>query len=132
MKRFLSLALVLILSISVLVACDSGDKSYEDGNYTAETDFDDKGWKGVIDVTVEDGEITSVTYDELDEEDNKKSEDEEYAESMEGAAGITPEDAYEQLEEALINTQDPEQIDAVAGATGSTEQFKKLAEEALN
>ncbi|HLR21280.1 MAG TPA: FMN-binding protein [Tissierellaceae bacterium] len=133
MKKILTLGLILILSLSVLVACQQSDETaYEDGSYNAESDLDDNGWKGVIDIKVEDSKITEVNYDEVDENENKKTEDEEYSEDMDNSSGIMPEDAYEQLEEALINTQNPDQIDAIAGATSSSEQFKKLAEEALN
>jgi len=133
MKKILTLGLILILSLSVLVACQQSDEiEYEDGSYNAESDLDDNGWKGVIDIKVEDSKITEVNYDEVDENENKKTEDEEYSEDMDNSSGIMPEDAYEQLEEALINTQNPDQIDAIAGATSSSEQFKKLAEEALN
>ncbi len=51
---------------------------------------------------------------------------------MEGASGVSPENAYEQLEDSLIKTQDPDKIDGVSGATSSSESFKKLAKEALN
>ncbi|MBC8589616.1 FMN-binding protein [Wansuia hejianensis] len=45
--------------------------------------------------------------------------------------GTTPAKAYEQLEDALVKTQNPDEIDAVSGATGTSEGFKALAKEAL-
>lgn len=133
MKKILALSLVLILSISILVGCQqSQDMTYEDGTYTAESEIDDHGWKGVINITVKDGKITEVNYDEFNEDGDRKSEDQDYSKSMENASGVTPADAYGQLEDALVNTQNPDQIDAVAGATSSSEQFKELAKEALN
>ena len=133
MKRVWVIGLILMLSLSILGGCDKSDEmTYEDGNYSAESDIDENGWKGLINITVENKEITIVDYDEIDENDNKKTEDEEYSETMDNASGIRPEDAFEELEEALINTQNAEQIDAVTGATSSSEQFKKLAEKALN
>lgn len=132
MKRILSLILILILSLSILIGCDkAADIKYEDGNYDAESDMDENGWKGVIDITVKNGKITKVKYNEVDKDQNKKTEDVEYSEAMENSSGISPKNAYDQLEEALINTQDPDKIDSVAGATSSSQQFKKLAEEAL-
>lgn len=133
MKRVLSFGLLLTLVLSILVGCQqSNEVKYEDGNFTAETQPDERGWKSVIDITVKDGKITEVDYDEFNEDGERKSEDEEYAQSMEGASGVAPADAYEQLEDALVNTQSPDQIDAVSGATGSSEAFKELAKEALN
>lgn len=133
MKRFLAFGIVLTLVMSIMVGCQtSTEAEYKDGNYTAETQPDDRGWKGVIDITVKDGKITEVDYDEYNEAGEKKSDDEEYAKSMEGASGVSPADAYEQLEDSLTKTQDPDKIDAVAGATSSSDWFKELAKEALN
>lgn len=133
MKRILSFGMVLILLLAILVGCDRPSEiSYEDGNYTAETEPDDRGYKSVIDITVENGEIVEVYYDEMNEEGDRKSQDQEYSDKMEQASGVRPEDAYKQLQDALINTQNPDQIDAVTGATTSSETFKKLAKEALD
>lgn len=132
MKKMLIVTLVLVLSVSILVGCQQSEKiKYKDGDYNTESDVDENGWKGKIDITVKDGKIDKVDYNEFDEKGNKKTEDLEYSENMENSSGIMPKDAFEQLEEALINTQNPDKIDAVAGATSSSEQFKELAEESL-
>lgn len=132
MKKFLLFGLILTLVLTVFVGCTSNDAKYEDGTYEAEGEPDERGWRGVVQVVVEDGKITSVDYDEVNETNELKSEDEEYASTMEGASGITPAEAYEQLENGLISRQDVDQVDAVSGATSSSEQFKSLVEEALN
>ena len=132
LKKFVSLSLIAILVLALVVGCTSDEAKFEDGTYTAESQPDERGWKGVIEIVVEGGEIVSVDYDELDEEGNRKSEDDEYAEAMKGASGVSPAEAYEQLETALVNRQDPDEIDLVTGATSSSEQFKSLAKEALN
>lgn len=131
MKRWLSLAMVLTLVLVVAVGCSSGG-SYKDGQYDAESEVDDHGYKSVINISVKDGKIDKVDYEELSEDGEKKSEDENYAGMMEGASGVTPASAYEQLENSLVKSQDPDKVDAVTGATGSSETFKKLAKEALD
>ena len=132
MKKFLLSGLIFILVLTMVVGCTSNDANYEDGTYDAEGEPDERGWRGVVQVVVEDGKITSVDYDEVNEANELKSEDEEYAETMKGASGISPAEAYEQMENALIKRQDVDQIDAVSGATSSFEQFKSLVKEALN
>jgi len=103
-----------------------------DGTFNAEAEPDERGWKGQIDITVENGEISLVEYDEVNEEGKFKSEDEEYAKSMSAASGVTPEEAYQQLEDDLMEVQDVEQVEVVAGATTSSDMFKELANEALS
>lgn len=132
MKKFLLLGLVLTLVLVMAVGCTSNEAKYEDGTYKAEGELDDHGWKPVIEVVVQNGEITSVNYDEFNEAGDLKSEDEDYAAAMEGVSGVRPADAYEELENGLLSSQDVDKVDLVSGATSSSEAFKKLAKEALS
>lgn len=132
MKKFLVLGLVLVLVLTIAVGCSSDKAKYEDGTYTAETEFDDKGYKSVIEIVVSDGKITSVDYDEYNEAGDRKSEDAEYGEMMKGVSGTTPAEAYELLEDALIKRQNVDEVELVSGATTSAETFKSLVKEALN
>lgn len=131
MKKFISLGLIIVLVLSFTVGC-TNTATLTDGEYTAESEPDDHGYKGVINITVTGGKIETVDYDEYNAEGKRKSEDTEYAESMKGVSGVTPAGAYEQLEQALITKQNPDQIDAVTGATSSSELFVRLAKEALS
>ena len=132
MKKFLAFALVLTLILTMTVSCTNEQTSFEDGTHTAEGEMDEHGWKPAIEIVVENGEITSVDYDEYNAEDELKSEDDEYSDSMEGVSGVRPADAYEQLENDLIDNQDVNKVDVVSGATASSETFKDLASEALD
>ncbi|NLY45006.1 MAG: FMN-binding protein [Tissierella sp.] len=133
MKRFLTLGLILTLVLTITVGCSTTEEAkYTDGTYTAESEVDDRGYKSVIEIVVENGEITSVDYDEFNEEGARKSEDEAYAENMKGVSGVAPAEAYEQMEEALIKRQNVDEVELVSGATSSAEMFKTLAKEALN
>lgn len=135
MKKFLAFAIVLTLILTMTVACtteESPDSAgFEDGTHTAQGDLDDHGWQPEIEIIVENGEITSVDFEEYSERGELKSEDEEYSDSMEDVSGVRPADAYEQLENDLIDSQDVDQVDLVSGATSSSETFKDLANEAL-
>lgn len=133
MKRVWSLIIILSLVLVIGAGCEkTSDIRYKDGKFTAEDDLDDQGWKGEIEIKIRDGKMVEVDYDEVNREGDEKTEDEEYSKSMEESSGVSPEDAYEQLEDALVKTQDPNRIDAVSGATTSSERFKKLAKEALD
>lgn len=131
MRKILSFVLVLTLIMAMAIGCTSKDMDYEDGVYSAEGEVDDRGWRPTMTITIKDGRIEEVEYDEVNEEGLYKSEDEEYGESMKGASGVSPEEAYEQLEGVLVSNQDVDKVDAVAGATTSSEQFKELAKEIL-
>ena len=134
MKKYLVLGLVLTLVLAMAVGCTSNSNggNYEDGTFTAEGEIDDRGWTPVVEVVVENGEIVSVNYVEYNEEGQLKSEDDDYAEAMKGVAGVSPAEAYEQLENDLISSQDVNQVELVSGATGSSELFKELVTDALN
>lgn len=110
---------------------EEGEEKFPDGNHKAELDPDERGWKSRIEITVEDGKITEVDYDEVNEEGKRKSEDEDYGKSMEDASGISPAEAYKRLEESLVSTQSIDEVESVTGATGSYEAFKEVAEKAL-
>ncbi|MGI6575089.1 MAG: FMN-binding protein [bacterium] len=104
---------------------------YEDGTYTGETEFDDRGWKGVVEIVVTGGEIVEVDYDEVDKEGNAKSEDEKYNENWEAQAGISAGEAYPAYEEELIEKQHIEGVDVITGATGTHEKFTEAVKNAL-
>lgn len=103
-----------------------------DGTFNAEGEEDERGWKGQIDITVADGKISTVEYDEVNAEGKLKSEDEEYAKNMSAASGVTPAEAYKQLEDSLLEVQEVDKVEVVTGATTSSDMFKKLANEALS
>lgn len=106
----------------------------KDGIYkAAEADFDDHGWKAMAAIVVKDGKIQSAFFDEINKEDGHyKSVDEDYAKRMEASSGQTPAKAAEALTKSLVEKQDVNQVDAVSGATGTSNKFKALMNEALS
>lgn len=153
MKRFIALFSVLILTLALTAGCggqqqpaeqppqqeetqppaEEQETSLADGVYTVEeAEFDDHGWKAITTVVVRDGKIANVFYDEVNQDNQIKSLDQDYATSMKEKSGVTPLDAVTKLSASLVEKQDPEQVDAVSGATGTTEKFKAMVAEALN
>jgi FMN-binding domain. len=120
------LGVLALLAAMVLVAC--GGDEWKDGTYKAEyKDFDDHGYKPYIEVTIKDGKITEVNYDEKAEDGTNKSEDENYGG---GKMSVHPKDVYEQLEKEAVEAQSAD-VEAVSGATSSSEKFKELLDYVL-
>lgn len=131
MKKIFSLMLTVVLVAALFVGC--GAKTYKDGSYKQEGEVDEHGWKPEINITVADGKITEVVYDEFSKDDNhKKSEDEAYKEAYAAKVpGADQKANYEKLAKDLVEKQDPSKVDTIAGATSTTNSFKELAKNAL-
>ena len=106
---------------------------YEDGTYKVEADkFDDHGWKPFIELEIKDHKIASVNFDYINEKGKLKSEDAEYKANMEKVAKTYPAKYMEELEKALVEKQVISTVEAVSGATHSSENFSLLVEYALD
>jgi major membrane immunogen (membrane-anchored lipoprotein) len=120
----------------ILLKAASGDTSNlvlpMNATYSSsEADFDERGWKATVSVTYENGKITSVMYDYVDKDGNKKRDNEEYNKSMKEVSGVSSLEASQALEASLVNSQNPEKIDVVTGATSSSTKFIELAKNAI-
>ncbi|WP_208560571.1 FMN-binding protein [Marinilactibacillus kalidii] len=105
----------------------------QDGSYSLrEENFDENGWRVLFDITVEDGAITESDYNYEDEDGNLKSEDEAYQENMSEKVGVGPADYIPTLNGELEEKQDPSEVDAVSGATHSSESFIKYAQQLVD
>jgi len=60
-----------------------------------------------------------------------KSEDQGYIKAMEDASKVNLAKAMEELESTLLGNQDATAVDAISGATTTSNDFKSLAESAL-
>lgn len=137
MKKVLGILLAVLLVAAVAVGCGAQkttSDALKDGEYTASDEqFDDHGWKGEIKITVKDGKITAVDYNEVNKDGVGKQDDEAYNKNMKEKKGTdnTPKVAFPILEKALVEKQDPDKVDAVSGCTSSSNSFKALAKKAL-
>lgn len=105
---------------------------FKDGTYTAsQENFDERGWKGQITIEVKDGKLSTVDFDYVNKENKLKSEDQGYVKAMEDKTKVNLPKAMQDLENSLISTQDVAAVDTVSGATGTSNDFKALAESAL-
>lgn len=124
--RVVCVLIAIVLSVTFF-GCDSA-KALQDGTYRAEyAQADDHGWTDYVVVTVLDGKISNVEYDALDENGNSKKSSVEYNEAMKGAGSTTwPSDFMPQLQNQLVDKQDIAKVDAIAGATTSSNDFVTL------
>jgi len=111
---------------------------YRDGSYYAEAEPGERGTFGVVEITVHDGRIAAVYYDEFKRDENgminyRKSEDVGYAERWRGmSGGVTQLSAYPAYEKMLVERGQPDQVDAISGATSAHRAFVDLSETALS
>lgn len=107
---------------------DQSEKEvYVDGEYTIIADHvDSHGWAPMVKVTIADGKITSGKMDYMKPGGDLKSQDESYAISMSEQTGITPKEAYDELNKRIIEAQQAN-VEAVSGATSSSNWFNQLA-----
>lgn len=73
---------------------------------------------------VTDGEITDATWESVNEEGEDKIDDEDYQETMTGTDGVGPQDFIPALEDSLMETQSPEDVEVVSGATHTSKKFQ--------
>lgn len=146
MKKLFSVSTLTLASALVLAACGGGNEEaasttesaaseggLQDGTYKlVEKNLDENGWKTDFSITVEGGKITESNYENLNEAGAKKSEDEGYQEKMAEVAGVGPADYFPELNEQLVETQDPEAVEVVTGATHSSESFKEYAQQLID
>ena len=129
MKKIISLLLAAALCLGTLTACtDDTLKNLKDGQYRAEyKNFDVYGWKDYIEVTVENGEVTALVFDGINQETSAlKSEDESYKSQMEPIVGTYPAKYNKDLINQFMESGKISAVDVVAGATQSTGSFKTL------
>lgn len=147
MKKYLSM--IALSSTLVLTGCgkeeepevenpteDVADEEVaeglQDGTYEIkDSEADDNGYQEGLTIVVSGGKITDATWDSVDEDGNPKIEDEDYQETMTQTDGIGPQEFIPELENQLLDTQNPDDMDAITGATGTFEKFQAYAKELL-
>ncbi len=96
----------------------------KDGTYTAESDYDSRGWKVVHTITVADGKITESDFGYENEAGEKKADDEEYNKNMKDKSGVSSKEATEKLNQELVDKQNIDDVEVVSGATSTSSNFE--------
>lgn len=138
MKKLL---LGLTLASSLVLAACGGEETTEEvtqdglqeGSYRIEElNFGDTGWKEALEISVADGEITDANWESVNEDGENKIEDDNYQETMVGTDGVGPQDFIPGLEDALVDAQDPADVEVITGATGTSEKFQDYAQQLVD
>lgn len=118
MKKALAIALALVLALA-LAACSGGIK---DGTYKAQFKEPSNDWTEYLAVTYKDGEITDVDFDATNANGDLKSETTAETYPMDPL----PSEWIPQLEANIKAAGTADKIEAVAGATSSSNSAKLL------
>lgn len=120
------LCLWMLLPMLLLGGCGVGNKM-EDGFYTAEMSEYSHGWKEYLCIFVKNDKIVYAEFNARNESGYIKAWDNGYMGNMLAGTGTYP-NAYTRAYVAqLVETQDPDEIDAVTGASHSGGNFDKLS-----
>ncbi|MGI6148281.1 MAG: DUF2292 domain-containing protein [Firmicutes bacterium] len=125
MNRTIGIVIVVLAVLGLALYMNAQRKmgpTWNDGTFTGESQRDDNNQYGKVELMIKDGKITQVDYEEYDSQGNPKGESYPYQLAVE---------AQSTLEERLIETQDPEAVDNVSGATSTWNKFKEAAAAAL-
>lgn len=130
MRKFTLAAMAMAFGLLLLSSCGviSQSGTYQNGVYRAEFEgYDSYGYRDFIEVTVQDGTVTAIVYNGVNEEGTLKTEDEKYATDMQAAVHDTyPQKYTSDLINQMLEKQDIEKVDILAGATYSSQSFKTL------
>lgn len=128
MQRFIAILAAAALMVLALTGCNTqAPKVYQDGTYTAEfAQYDSYGYKDFVKATVKGGAVIEVVYDGKDEAGMLKTEDTKYEADMKALQDTYPLKYSADLENQYMQTQDIDQVDALANATYSSDSFRAL------
>lgn len=125
MNRTVGIVIVLLVVLGLAIYINAQRQTgpdWQDGTYVGRSEPDERGWFGEIEIRIADGKIAEVNYEEINQDGNMKDENYPYP------AGPNSHDDYEAK---LVDTQDPEKVDAISGATQTRDRFVQAAQEAL-
>jgi major membrane immunogen (membrane-anchored lipoprotein) len=130
--RKLVVCVIISAALALLGACSGSGSAMRDGYYMAEgASFDARGWKEFVIIYVNDDRILTVEYNARNESGFPKSWDIEYMRVMNNRCGTYPDKYTREYALELLSRQNPEEVDAVSGATQSHESFKLLSAAAM-
>ncbi|MDL2229113.1 FMN-binding protein [Treponema sp. OttesenSCG-928-L16] len=122
----------VLLALVLFSACENRQDGMKDGFYTAEAaEFDKYGWKEYITIYVSGDTIITVDYNAKNASGFIKSWDMEYMRLMNASDGTYPNKYTREYSAGLLNRQDPDKVDVIAGASHSHASFQRLAKAAI-
>lgn len=117
----------VFLIVSLLLCGGCGSSKLKDGFYTAEMSDYSHGWKEYLCIMVRNDNIVYAEFNAKDPSGFIKAWDNAYMEDMYSVTGTYPNEYTRKYVAQLIETQSPENIDIVSGASHSGGNFEKLS-----
>lgn len=117
---------LIVLLCAAVSLCGCGSKM-KDGFYTAEMAEYSHGWKEYLCIMVKNDTIIYAEYNAKSPSGYIKSWDNAYMENMLTVNGTYPNEYTRNYVSQLLQTQDPDSIDAISGASNSAGNFHKLS-----
>ena len=122
--RLLFLCAALLCSCTV-TACSN--TSLKDGFYTAEMSDFSHGWKEYLCIMVKDDSIVYAEFNAKNPSGFIKAWDNAYMRNMYTVNGTYPNEYTRNYVAQLIETQNPDHVDAISGASHSAGNFDRLS-----
>lgn len=123
---------LLIGLCSAFLLCGCGSQKMKDGFYTAEMSEFSHGWKEYLCIMVKNDTIVYAEFNAKNPSGYIKAWDNAYMQNMNSIVGTYPNEYTRKYVAQLIETQNPEAIDAVSGASSSGGNFQKLSVSVVN
>ncbi len=128
MKKWKRAGAILALAC-VLGGCgEKGQSGMKDGSYTAQMAEYSHGWREYVTVTVKNGKIVSTEYNAENASGFIKSWDNIYMNEMKTVTGTYPNEYTRYYAAQLNGQEEAPEIDALAGASSSGGNFRKLSQ----
>lgn len=132
MKLRLMLVVAMLAAAMLVSGCSQSQEGMRDGYYSAEmAEFDAFGWKEFLTIYVSNNKIVTAEYNARNASGFIKSWDMNYMRQMNATDGTYPNEYTRGYMVALLNWQNPSEVDAITGATHSHDTFVKLAAAAI-
>lgn len=126
MKKTVCISLLLLMLLLCLSGCGS-DNKMKDGFYTAEMSDFSHGFKEYLCIMVKNDKIVYAEFNAKDPSGYIKAWDNAYMKNMAPISGTYPNEYTRAYVAQLIETQDPEKVETVTGASTSGGNFAKLS-----
>lgn len=129
MKKYICLGL---LFLTIFFSGCGAKTQMKDGFYTAEMSDFSHGWKEYLCIMVKDDTIVYAEFNAKNPSGYIKAWDNSYMQSMASVSGTYPNAYTRNYVRQLIETQAPDSVDAVSGASTSGGNFLKLSEAVIS
>lgn len=126
-SRKKTVCFILLTALLLLSGCGSGTKM-QDGFYTAEMSDYSHGWKEYVCIMVKNDQIVYVEFNAKDPNGYIKAWDNAYMENMMTVTGTYPNEYTRYYAAQLNGQEEAPEIDALAGASSSGGNFRKLSQ----